>query len=161
MTAWGGGPGDHPDGDHPDGGQPASGGTARFRSVGTDDLVAGRAPRFLVGATVDGSRMHRAGLEELSGGGVVARPPHEVRRRPVASERPCQKGEGGVAAGDRQGRARSGDRLEVDERACRRGHGCRRVGERWPKARREPEVADERESHLGTVDLREQKAGGT
>jgi DNA helicase-2/ATP-dependent DNA helicase PcrA len=50
MTAWGGGPGDHPDGGRPD-----PGGTLRFQPVGTDELVAGLTP------PQEASVVHRGG----------------------------------------------------------------------------------------------------
>ncbi len=50
MTAWGGGPGDHPDEGRPD-----SGGTPRFQPVGPDELVAGLTPSQAASVT------HRGG----------------------------------------------------------------------------------------------------
>jgi len=50
VTAWGGGPGDHPDD-----GRPALGGTLRFQPTGTDDLVAGLTP------SQEASVVHRGG----------------------------------------------------------------------------------------------------
>ena len=50
MTAWGGGPGDHPDG-----GQLAFGGAPRFQPTGTDELIAGLTP------SQEASVVHRGG----------------------------------------------------------------------------------------------------
>ena len=76
----------------------------------------------------------------------------------MALERPGQEGECRVAAGDRDARAQSGDRLGGDERAGRLGLVAGRVGEGGPKPGSEAVVADERERHRSTVDLRQQQA---
>ncbi len=118
------------------------------------------APRLLVGAPVDRSRVHRAGLEQALTGCVVARPPDEAGRRPVTFEWPGQQGEGRIATGDRQGRPGAGNGLDLDERAGWGALRCGRMSERRVESPERTRSRPTRGNATGEPSICESKQAG-